>query len=271
MRISISNIAWDVTDDLKISQILNRYGINAIDIAPGKYFSNFQNTTIDEIKKISQWWEKRGIEIVGMQSLLFGTLNLNIFGQEDVQKRLNNHLIEVMRIANCLGVKRLVFGSPKNRDRTGLSDDETIKIATEFFRNLGTQAEKYNVLICLEPNPTCYGANFMTTTEETASVVKYIDHKNIKMQIDTGAIAINQEDLKSILIQYHSLVGHIHVSEPNLVPIGDLNTNHKDFGANIRQFFQEEVVTIEMLVNKNESSEVAIERAIKVTMNHYGN
>ena len=90
------------------------------------------------------------------------------------------HLSSVCRIGAGLGATRLVFGSPKNRDRTGLSDQQARDVAVPFFRRLGTIAQSYGVVICLEPNPTCYGANFMTTSAETAQVVEQIDHPAIK-------------------------------------------------------------------------------------------
>ncbi len=37
MRIAISNIAWNVTDDVAIVQLLHKFSIDAIDVAPGKY------------------------------------------------------------------------------------------------------------------------------------------------------------------------------------------------------------------------------------------
>lgn len=39
MRLAISNIAWEPAEDDAIASLLQRYGIDAIDIAPGKYFS----------------------------------------------------------------------------------------------------------------------------------------------------------------------------------------------------------------------------------------
>ncbi|MFD1693389.1 sugar phosphate isomerase/epimerase family protein [Azotobacter chroococcum] len=77
------------------------------------------------------------------------------------------------------------------------------------------------MLICLEPNPSCYGANFMTTSVETARVVREVAHPFIGMQLDTGALSINGEDPEAVLRDSSSLIGHIHASEPDLLPLGD--------------------------------------------------
>ena len=80
MRLAISNIAWDVAEDEVIAQLLGRYGIDAVDVAPGKYFPDPANASDDEIKRVRAWWAERGMEITGMQALLFGTSGLNMFG-----------------------------------------------------------------------------------------------------------------------------------------------------------------------------------------------
>ena len=115
------------------------------------------------------------------------------------------------------------------RDCTGLNELETKKIATDFFQRLGDIAESAGVIICLEPCPASYGGNFMKTSTETAKMITIIRHPAIKMQLDLGAISINNEDPFEILFKYAELIGHVHASEPNLVPLGDGTTNHNNF------------------------------------------
>lgn len=269
MKLAISNIAWDVDEDEAMVVLLHRFGVNAIDIAPGKYFPDPINTTQEDIARVKQWWTQQGIEITGMQALLFGTTGLNVFGSEDTQEAMLQHLTAVCRIGAGLGGQRLVFGSPKNRDRTGLSDQETLDIAINFFRRLGDIAQHYDVLICLEPNPSCYGANFMTTSTETADMVRRIAHPAIKMQLDTGALAINGEDPFRVLQDCASLIGHIHASEPNLVPLGDGETQHSTMSAAIAHYLPDHIVAIEMLATKNEPPLIAIEQALAVANQYY--
>lgn len=263
MRLSISNIAWDITEDEDVASLLSRYGINAIDIAPGKYFPNPLQVTDNDILNVKQWWAVRGIEITGMQALLFGTVGFNVFGSEDAQEAMLNHLEAVCRIGAGLGATRIVFGSPKNRDRMGLSDADAMVIAIEFFRRLGDIAQHYGVEICLEPNPKSYGANFMTSSVETADVVTKIAHTSIRMQLDTGAMTMNNEDPLQILQASASLIGHIHASEPNLVPLGDGNTDHNFTASCLKAILPKHVVCIEMVATKGEPHLVSIERAIK--------
>ena len=269
MRIAISNIAWDVVDDEQVAALLNKYEIDAIDVAPGKYFSDPKAATSVEITQVRDWWAKRGIEITGMQALLFGTSGLNLFGTDESQAAMLTQLAAVARIGAGLGATKLVFGSPKNRDRSALSNAETRRVAVAFFRRLGELASQQGVIFCLEPNPPCYGSNFMINSAETASIVTEVAHPAIRMQLDTGAVTINKEDSAQVIKDCAALIGHVHASEPDLVTLGDGGTDHSKVAAQLRKHLPEQVVSIEMLPAKNEPNLAAIERALRVAIQHY--
>jgi sugar phosphate isomerase/epimerase len=271
MRLAISNITWDVSEDQVIATLLKHFNIDAIDVAPGKYFSDIINTTDEEIANVKNWWSQHGIEITGMQALLFGKTDLNIFTAKKSQDLMLDYLQAVCKIGSGLGAKKLVFGSPKNRNRDGLDDKEAIDIATAFFHRLGDIAQLNDVLICLEPNPVCYKSNFMINSFDTLDVVKQVAHPAIKMQFDTGALIINNENPVSVLQECASFIGHVHISEPNLVPLGDGNNDHINISNSLKQFLPNQLLTIEMLATKNESHELSIERAVNFAIKYYGN
>lgn len=270
MRLAISNIAWDIAEDEGVADLLRLHGIDAIDVAPGKYFPEPAKASDADISLVKKWWAMRGVEITGMQALLFGTTGLNVFGSQQSQEDLLTHLSAVCRIGSGLGATRVVFGSPKNRDRTGLSDEQAFAVAVPFFRQLGDIAHSNGVMICLEPNPTCYGANFMTTSAETAAVVRAIDHPAIRMQLDTGALAINGEDPQQVLNECADLIGHVHASEPDLLPLGDGGTDHGQMALALKRYLPGHVVSIEMVATKDESHLHSIERALGVALKSYG-
>lgn len=269
MRLAISNIAWDCAEDESVSRLLHRYGIDAIDVAPGKYFPQPLTATPVAIAQVREWWAERGISITGMQALLFGTKGLNVFGSADSQADLLRHLTGVCRIGAGLGAERLVFGSPTNRDCSGLQHQDTLAIATKFFRRLGDIAHDYGVTICLEPVPARYGANFMTTSAQTAEVVEQISHSAIGMQLDTGALTINDEDVFEVLREYASLIKHVHASEPDLETLGDGRTQHPQMAAALSHYLPGHVVAIEMVATVGEAHMSSIERALQSAVRHY--
>lgn len=269
MRVAISNIAWDVAEDEAVAALLARHGVDAIDVAPGKYFPEPARAAPEEMARVKAWWRDRGIEITGMQALLFGSTGLNLFGTAESQDAMLRHLDAVCRIGAGLGARRLVFGSPRNRDRTGLGDAEALEIAVAYFRRLGDCAASRGVTVCLEPNPARYGANFMTTTAETANVVRRVDHPAIRMQLDTGSIAIDGDDPMAVLESHASLIGHVHASEPDLVPLGDGGTDHARAAEALARHLPGHVVTVEMVATKNEPHLESIGRALGVAIRDY--
>lgn len=271
MRLAMSNIAWDVSEDDSVAKLLRSYDIDTIDIVPGKYFPKPYEAIRADILKVKQWWLDQGIEITGMQALLFDIDGLNVFGTQYTQKKMLEHLGAICGIAGILGATRLVFGSPKSRDRSGLSDEEALSRAVAFFRRLGDKAAAEGVIFCLEPNPACYGANFMMTSYETAAVVKAIAHPAIRMQLDTGAMIVNKENTEKVVCDFAKLIGHVHASEPKLIPLGDHNSDHSLMANVLARYLPDAIVSIEMVATQTEPHLSSIERALKVAISSYRN
>ena len=266
MRLSISNIAWDPSEDEAIATSLRRLGINAIDIAPSKYFLDQAAVSSQQISAVRATWSQRGFDIVGMQSLLFGLPCLNIFGPAEHRSALLQHLTHTCRIAAGLGAQRLVFGSPKNRDSSGLEPSHAAALALHFFTSLGDIALNEGVTICLEANPPSYGCNFITTTDDAIAIIKEINHPAIKLQLDTGTVLINGEDhmqLLSTLSKHPRLLGHIHISEPKLIPLGDAQSTLSMLVDRLYKALPKTLVTIEMLATTEEPHSLSIERSIR--------
>lgn len=110
----------------------------------------------------------------------------------------------------------------------------------------------------------------MTNTAETARIVNEIDHPAIRMQLDTGAMTINDENPIEVISQYAKLIGHVHASEPNLVPLGDGLANHRAVNLMLSKHLPDAIVSIEMLATTRESHMASIERAIQVAIHNYG-
>jgi sugar phosphate isomerase/epimerase len=270
MRIAISNIAWDPSEDDAISQVLARNQVDAIDVAPSKYFPEIEATPRSMVVETRDWWASRGIEITGMQALLFGTSGLNLFAAQASREAMLARLGAVCRVGGWLGARRLVFGSPKNRDRAGLPDEHAMALAVPFFRRLGDVAMSEGVCVCLEPNPPRYSCNFMTTTAEAARVVRQVDHAAIRLHVDTGTIAINSEDPGMAVRDNADIIGHVHASEPDLVPLGDGGAPHARVAQALRAALPQAIVSIEMVATTGESHLASVERALRVARRAYG-
>jgi sugar phosphate isomerase/epimerase len=270
MRIALSNIAWDRPEDADVAALLRRHGLDAVDLVASKYFADVPAATDAEVRAIRAWWADQGLEVTGMQALLFGTTGLALFGDAAARAAMLRHLAHICRIGGGLGARALVFGSPRNRDRGTLGDAEVEAIADPFFRALGDIAADHGVVVCLEPNPPHYGGTFMTTSAETRAVVARIDHPAIRMQFDTGALTISGESPAQVLADAAPWIAHVHASEPDLLPLGEGTADHAAMAAALARHVPDRVVAIEMLATKDEPHLAAIERAVSAARRFYG-
>jgi D-psicose/D-tagatose/L-ribulose 3-epimerase len=268
MRLSFSNIAWDIAEEPAIADLLREHGVDRVDLAPGKYFADPAAATAGDIAAVRTLWEGRGFGIEGMQALLFGTTGLNLFADPD--DAMIDRLAAVCRLASGLGARALTFGSPRQRDRAGLSDADADRIATDFFRRLGNAAVDAGVIVCLEPNPAIYGCNFMVRTDEAAAMVTRVDHPGIALQLDVGALALNGEPVAETITRHAALIGHVHASEPQLVTLGDGGALHAEAGVALRRARPDLTVTVEMVASTTQPHLAEVARALSVAQLHYG-
>ncbi len=270
MRLSVSNLAWDVVEDAAVARVLGEYDVRAIDIAPGKYFPNPLIATPDDIARAQRFWADRGVAIHALQALLFGADHLNIFGPPAVQNAVLARLDAICAIAAGLGAGVIVFGSRANRDRADLDDAAAFESAVAFFRRAAALAANWGLVMTLEAIPASYGSNFMTRTGEAAAVVAAVDADALRLHLDTGAMFVNGENPARIIAQYASLIAHVHASDPGLGVLGDAGCDHASVAAALMRLCPELTITIEMLPNENADHMDSLRRALTYATQFYG-
>ena len=245
MKLAASNIAWDPSEDDAVAAILRERGFTGVEIAPGKRWESPMDATKKEIAGYRAEWEKRGLQIVAMQALLFGRADLQLFGSVTVRRALREYLTGLIEMAHGLGAHALVFGSPKNRQRGKMPLKEATGIAVEFFRELGAIAVSRGCVICIEPNPTSYDCDFINTTAEAVALCEKIASRGVKVNGDAGAMATNSEDPAETIDAMLPWIGHFHASEPQLAEVGD-GPVQRAAGDALRNEGYENWVSIEM-------------------------
>ena len=244
-RLAASNIAWEPKEDDQVAAILREHGFTGVEIAPSKRWESPIDATKKEIAAYREEWEKRGLQIVAMQALLFGRADLQLFGSITVRRALREYLTALVEMAHGLGAKALVFGSPKNRKRGKLPLDEATGIAVEFFRELGAVAASRGCVICIEPNPPSYECDFINTTAEAVALCEQIASRGVRVNGDAGAIALNAEDPTSAIEAALPWLGHFHASEPALAELTD-SAVHTAASATLRAASWPGWISIEM-------------------------
>src|SRR3989344_248722 len=114
-HLAVSNLAWDKSQDNDVALLMNKYGFGGLELAPTKVWDKPEDITAKEIEMYKLYWNKKGIEIVSMQSLLYGHPEFVMFESEDMRVNTLDYLRKIISLASKLGCHTLVFGSPKNR------------------------------------------------------------------------------------------------------------------------------------------------------------
>ena len=96
-----------------------------------------------------------------------------------------------------------------------------------------------------------------------------VSHDFIGLQLDTGAIFINKEDITKITKDHSDIIKHIHLSEPMLASINIHNLDHKKVSHQIRADFPNSVITIEMLKSAQDDQLNVIRKSLEFAINTY--
>ena len=128
---AVSNIGWNRHDDPAILDLLSRYHVTGIELAPSKVWSDLETVTEKDAEEYRAFLAGHGFVVPAFQAILFGCPDLQVF-DPDSHKALFARLELVARLASWMGAKILVFGAPKNRKRNGREFTESFQFAAEF-------------------------------------------------------------------------------------------------------------------------------------------
>ena len=252
MKYSISNIAWDASSDFAMYTFLQQNGIDGIEIAPTRLFSNpYENIEMAQLYA-TMLKNRFNLEISSMQSIWFGQHG-NIFNAEEA-KVLSDYTKKAMDFASATGIKNLVFGCPRNRNMPqGKSEDDVL----EFFFELGEYAKAKGTVLALEANPVIYNTNFLNYTKDACEFCRKIGSDGVKVNIDFGTILYNKEN-PHLIKTYKNTVNHIHLSVPNLEYVQKIK-EHATLKKVLEKIDYNGYLSIEM---KNQNDIAKVQKAV---------
>ena len=241
MRLSASNIAWPAREDAGMYRRLPELGFKGLEIAPSRLWGMpVYEKTKEATDYADRLQQDYGLSIPSMQSIWFGRTEKMFRSQEefDILLEYTERAVDFAAACSC---RNLVFGCPKNRWIYG---KEQYKDALSFFDRIGGYAEEHGVALALEANPPIYGTNFVNGTDEAFRLVEQLDRPGIRVNLDTGTMIENGESCSALKgrIRY---VSHVHISEPQLVPIRKRSL-HAELAALLREEGYRGYVSVEM-------------------------
>jgi len=241
MNLAVSNLAWECSDDLFIFKELNKLKINRVECVLTK-INNWENLNNSLINDYKNNLNKNGIEIKSIQSIFYG---LEINDLTDTLKIIK-HIKKLLEYSKILGFEIMVLGSPKLRKKS-LGFYEKLKFT---FQEIDKLLNNTGVELSLEPNSKLYSGEYFFRIDEIIYFLKECNFKNIKTMIDTHNLILEGDDPCLLLEKYRKYINHIHISEPNLLPLSNLNF-HEKFSKTLKKINFDKTITLEMLKNDN--------------------
>lgn len=269
LRLAISNIAWDPAEDDAVAAVLRRHGVTGVEIAPTKWRADPLNASPAEVASYRSSWEDRGLQVVSLQSLLFGRPDLQLFGDDATRAAFTGYLRRTIDLAAQLGARALVFGSPKNRLRGGLPLSDATTIASELLLRLGEHAHAHGAALCIEANPPGYGCDFITTTAEAADLCRLINHPGVRVNADLGGMTMAAEEPTAAIRYAAPCIAHFHASEPDLAPLGSA-ADHRAAASALRAIDYRGWISIEMRAAGAGGNVAAVDAALTRARSLYG-
>ena len=245
IKLSVSNIAWqpdELEDHLKL---LKELGCEGVEIAPSCIWKEPAHVSNDEIESLKKLISKYNLVVPAFHALLFTRPDLYFFGEESIRLQTVLYLKKLIRLAGMLSVKVLVYGSPASRKVAEKHYDKCHEIAIDVFRELGIEAERNDVIFCIEPLGPSEN-DFIHTADEGYRIVRDVDSQNFGLHLDSKAMVEVGEDFGSVFRRYGAMLKHFHVSGPGLAPPGSTGLDHHSIGKALSRSLYDGFVSIEM-------------------------
>lgn len=271
MKVAVSNIAWTNDEEEQVAKELSDLGIKYVEIAPTKIWDDPTLISQDEALEYVNWWADRGIKIVAFQSMLFSRPDLKIFESESNRKETLAYLSKYIELAGTMGVSRMVFGSPKNRQIGKLGVAEANLIAKEFFSQLGKVAKENGVVFCIEPNAPQYNCDFVVNAKDGLALVRNVSEPGFGLHLDTACMFLAGDTLGESIKESADVLEHFHVSAPMLgavEPNGEIS--HTEASEALKKINYKGFVSIEMRPGEPGENAQRVVDAVKYVQGIYG-
>jgi sugar phosphate isomerase/epimerase len=142
----------------------------------------------------------------------FLTREMKSIGPNAVPEVILSFAETAFRRAALAGVKVIVLGSGASRSiPEGFSHDKAKDQFISLCRRMSPLAEKYNVVIVLEPLNTKV-CNFINSIAEGGEIVKMVNHPNFQLLADIYHMRVDHE-APSNITKCGALILHVHIAE----------------------------------------------------------
>lgn len=189
-----------------------------------------------------------GLRIETMNWFLPGA-DIKLTGPAVDQARIQDFLERSLALANQLGAKVIVFGSPGARSYPdGFPREQAWEQLKTFLRTAGgiIESRGYGMVIGIEPlrKPE---SNIINTVAEAARLAREVQHPKVKIIVDFYHLAFENED-PDVILGAKDLIVHLQIADPAVrgFPKQEgTEKRYRQFFANLRKIGYQGRISVE--------------------------
>ena len=259
--------AWTNEEEKDVATCLKELGISKIEIAPTKIWKDPVSISNEDISEYLKFWEDYGIEVVAFQSMLYGHPEMKLFADDETRKETQDFLEKFIILAGKMKASKMVFGSPKNRQKETMPAQEAENIAVTFFDELGSIAPKNHTYFCLEPNPAEYDCDYITNVSQ-GQMVRKVNNPGFGLHLDTGN-DLAGDPIKQSREQAAPLLQHFHASSPYLALVEKGDIDHEQAAKALKDIGYAGFISIEMRPDEKGRNVERVKQAVNYIKTAY--
>lgn len=267
LKLAVSNLAWPGHLDSVVMELLPTLGVNGIEVAPTK-IADWPHLTDRMLLNFHRNVQNSGLVVSSLQAILFNQPSLQLLDNVEQFKHFEHHFVRLVEIANILGAKTLVFGSPKNRKLCGLSNRVGWELALDRLNQLGDIANSAGLVIGIEPVPPYYGNEFLTSWRQVFNFVVELSNPGVGVHLDTGCVIMNGDAIQEAITSCTNLICHFQVAQPQLTDFAVAHPDHSIAAKYLKIIHYSKWISLEMQEPKFNSIEV-LTQAIEFVKSTY--
>jgi sugar phosphate isomerase/epimerase len=235
---------WSLPDTFAYAK---KAGYDFVEIAPFTVAKSVTDISQEERARIKQQAADAGIGISGIHWVLVQTEGLYLTSPDpEVRARTARYFVELVNFCADLGGKRIIVGSPKQRNlQPGVSYEQAWAFAAEVFRDAVKRAEECEVVICFEPLAPSE-TDFVNTAEEGIRFAKQFASPAMSVIIDVKAMSSEAKPVPQIIRESAGNFAYFHANDPNLKGPGFGDMDFVPIGQALHEIGYDGVVSVEV-------------------------
>jgi len=268
MRLAVSNLAWNASDEGAARILLSSAGVAGIEVAPTR-IAAWPDLDSATLRQARCEYDDAGLSVPALQAIFYGVPGVSLLGPAIEFEHLLAHLSRVCDVANALGARRLVYGAPATRKLGQLSAAAAWDLGLARMAQVAAVAHSSGCTLVLEPVPLAYGAEFLTSPAQALAMVAAVDSPGLALHLDTGCAWLGGDDIGDAIIAGAARLAYFHAAEPRLGQFGAPQAQHVLAAKTLQAVGYSGWISIEMLPAA-EAPLSAVGQAVSFVRSTYG-